>query len=81
MWQQVKDKYWYVHSTFHDSSVIVFARVNVALGTAWVALQGVDVSPVLKDPKWMVYYVIFSNVVNELLRRSGATYDKDGGLK
>lgn len=81
MLQIIKEKALAFHASFHDSSVILFSRVNVALGTLWVGLQGVDVSPVVKDPKWMVYYVIGSNVVNELLRRSGAEYDKDGKIK
>jgi hypothetical protein len=81
MWETIKEKYWAIHSTFHDSSVIVFSRLNVALGMIWVGLQGVDVSPVVNNPKYMVYYVIFSNVVNEMLRRNGAEYDKDGKLK
>ena len=66
MLEHIKSTFWYLHGTFHDSSVIVFARLNVLLGTIWVALQGVDVSPVIHDPKYLVYWIIFSNVVNEL---------------
>ena len=69
----------WIKGTFHDSSVIVWSRAQIVAMSVWLGLQGVDVSPVLHDPKWMMYYVIFSNVVNELLRRSGATYDDRTG--
>lgn len=81
MLQFLKDKYLYIHNTFHGSEVILWSRINVALGTAWVALQGVDVSPLIKDPKWLVYYIIFSNLVNESLRRHRAEYEHDGSIK
>lgn len=81
MWQFIKDKYWYIHSTFRESEVILWARFNVLMGTVWIALQGVDVSPLIKDPKYLVYYIIFSNVVNELVRRRKAESNPDGSFK
>jgi hypothetical protein len=77
----IKQAYAYLHGTFHDSSVIVWSRVQVIAMSVWLGLQGVDLSPAIHDPKWMMYYVIFSNVVNELLRRRGAEYHEDGSLK
>ena len=81
MWAWIKQEFWYLHSTFHDSSVIVWSRVQVIAASVWLGLQGVDVSPVVKDPKYLMYYIIFSNVVNELLRRRGAEYHDDGSIK
>lgn len=81
MWQFIKAKYEYIHGSFHDSEVLVWSRLNVLLGSIWVALQGVDVSPLIKDPKWLVYYIIFSNLVNEMLRRRRADYDDKGAMK
>lgn len=84
MLQTIKDKYWWFHSTFHDSSVIVFARINVFLGVVWAALQGVDVSMLKvfhEHPEYLVYYIIFTNGVNEMLRRNGAEYHQDGRLR
>ena len=72
----LKDKFAYLYATFHDSEVLLFARFNVLLGSVWVALQGVDISPLIKDPQYLVYYIIFSNVVNEMLRRRNAEWDK-----
>lgn len=77
----LRQEYWYLHGTFHDSSVLVWSRVQVILGTLWVALQGVDASPLISNPKYLVYYIIFSNLVNEMLRRRGAEYHDDGSFK
>ena len=77
----IKEKFWYIHNTFHDSEVILWSRLQVLLGTIWVALQGVDVSPFINDPKYLIYYLIFSNLVNEMLRRRNAEYDEDGSIK
>lgn len=81
MWQWLKDKYEYVHGSFHGSEVILWSRLQVLIASLWVGLQGVDVSPVIHDPKYMLYYVIFSNVVNEWLRRRKAEYNNDGSIK
>jgi hypothetical protein len=77
----IKKEYAYLYGTFHGSDVIVWSRLQVIAMSVWLALQGVDLSPVLKEPKWMMYYVIFSNVMNELLRRRGAEYHEDGSIK
>jgi len=77
----VKDKYRYIHGTFHASEVILWARIQVLAGVIWVALQGVDVSPVISNPKYLVWWIIFSNLVNEALRRRRAEYDHDGNIK
>lgn len=71
----IKHAYDWVYGTFHDSSVIVWSRVQVLFATLWIGLQGVDVSPVIKDPKYMLYYIVFSNVLNELLRRRSIPKD------
>jgi hypothetical protein len=81
MKQWFKDEFWYLYQTFHDSEVILWSRFQVLLGTIWVALQGVDVSPIITNPKWLVYWVIFSNLVNEALRRRHAEYDEHGSIR
>lgn len=81
MWEFIKAKYEYIHGSFHDSEVIAWSRLQVLLGSLWVALQGVDVAPVIKDPRYMLYYIIFSNLVNEMLRRRKAEYDQNGSIK
>ena len=74
MWARIK-------AFFHGSEVIAWSRLQVIGFTLWVALQGVDISPVVKDPKWLMYWAILSNVVNEMLRRRHAERDDDGNLK
>jgi hypothetical protein len=84
MLQTIKDTFNSAHGSFHDSSVIVFARLNVMLGIGWVSLQGVDVSVMNifhTHPEYLVYYTIFANGVNEALRRNGASYDDKGSMK
>lgn len=81
MWEFIKRECAYLHGTFHDSEVILWSRLNVALGSAWYALQGVDVSPILKDPHYLVLWIIFSNFINEMLRRRRGDYDEDGKLR
>jgi len=75
MYEFVKAKFAYLYGTFHDSESILWNRFNVLLGSLWVALQGVDVSPVIHDPKYLVYYIIGSNLINEMLRRRNAEWD------
>lgn len=81
MWRYVSDKYWAFHSTFHGSSVIVWSRAQMLIGSLWFAFQGVDMSPILTNPKHLMGYLIFSNFINETLRRSGAEYNTDGTVK
>lgn len=81
MWEQIKAKYLYIHATFHDSEVLLWSRLQIALGSGWFAMQGVDISPVLTNPKHLMGYLIFSNFVNEILRRRGAEYNGDGSIK
>lgn len=77
----IKQEYWLLHGTFHDSSVIVWSRVQVTLGIVWCGLQNIDASPFLTNPKHLAYWMIFSNIINELLRRNGAEYHDDGRMR
>lgn len=81
MWQSIKSTVTYTYASFHGSEVIGFSRLNVMLGSMWFAFQGVDMSPILTNPKHLMGYIIFSNFVNETLRRRKATYDDDGSIK
>lgn len=81
MIQTFRDNYWRFASSFGDSSVIVWSRAQVALGSMWFAFQGVDMSPILTNPKHLMGYLIFSNFINEMLRRNGAEKDDQGNFK
>lgn len=81
MWSWIKREYAYLHGTFHGSSVIVWSRLNMFIGTFWFSIQGIDLSPVLTNPKVLMGYLIFNNFVNEMLRRNGAEYHPDGSIR
>lgn len=81
MLQFIKNAYAYVYGTFHGSESIIWSRFNMAFGSAWLALQGADLSPIFNNPKYLSCWIIFSNFVNEMARRRNATYDpKTGSL-
>lgn len=81
MWTWLKTEFWSFHSTFHGSSVILWSRLQMTLGSLWFAFQGVDMSPILTNPKYLMAYMIASNFINETLRRSGAEYHQDGSIR
>lgn len=81
MWQTVKSTVVYLYGTFNNSETILWSRLQILIGAAWIALQGQDVSPILHDPKYILYYGIGSNFINELLRRRHTTVDEEGSLK
>lgn len=68
-------------ATFHGNETIVWARLQVALGAAWLAISGADLSPIIVNPKWIAYWTIFNGFVSEMLRRARADFtgadDKD----
>ena len=80
MFNSIKNWFW-------RSETILWARLQMFVGTVWTVLSVSDLSPVL-DPKWLTYWLIFSGVVTELLRRRGAIQQtvtvpeiKDGTLQ
>jgi hypothetical protein len=75
MWEFVKREAIYLHGTFHDSETILWARLQVAIGSAWLALSTADLTPIIVNPKWIAYWTIFNGFVSEMLRRSRAEFD------
>ncbi len=61
--QSIKD--W-----FHNSETILWARLQVLVGIVWTVLSTADLSPVLSG-KYMTYWLVFSGVVTEMMRRRG----------
>ena len=70
MWQFARDKTLYTVATFRGSETIIWARLQVALGAAWMALSAADLTPVIVNPKYVAYWTIFNGFVSEMLRRS-----------
>lgn len=71
MWEKIKA--WFKHS-----ETIFWARLQVALGTLLQVLTHTDLSPLIKDPKWLTVWTILSGwlvasgVITELARRRNA---------
>lgn len=68
MWDKIKAKWESVKSWFKYSETIFWARLQVLVGAIWTALSATDLAPLL-SAKWLTYWLIFSGVVTELLRR------------
>jgi hypothetical protein len=64
MWEKIKNWFW-------RSETILWARLQMFVGTIWTVLSATDLSPLL-DPKWLTYWLIFSGAITEYLRRRGA---------
>jgi hypothetical protein len=58
------------HDSFHDSEIIVWARLQFMFGSAFVALQGVDMSVFISDRHMLMGYIFFNGLVTEVLRRN-----------
>lgn len=59
-----------IKNWFWRSETIAWARLQMLVGAIWTVMSVSDLSPVL-DPKWLTYWLVFSGVVSELLRRRG----------
>jgi hypothetical protein len=81
MIQFLRDKYNYVHGTFHGSETILWARINMFIGAAFAAAQATDLSPIFANPKYLTFWLVFSNLVTEMGRRRNAEYEPDGKIK
>lgn len=81
MIQFLQEKFTYLRGTFHGSSNILWARINVLIGAGFAAAQATDLSPLFANPKYLTFWLIFSNLVTEYTRRSGAEYNEHGEIK
>ena len=72
MWTKIK-------AFFYNSETILWARIQLVVGATWAVLLTTDLSPIISG-KWLTYWMIFSGVVTELLRRRGTETDTKGSL-
>lgn len=68
MWAKIKAWYASFHKSFHDSEVIVFARLQILGAAIWAVLTVTDLSPLLEQ-KWVTCWLLFSGGVTEYARR------------
>lgn len=81
MLASIKREWTYLHGTFHDSETILWARVQVILGAVWLGLSQADMAPIINNPKYLSFWMIFNGAVSELLRRSREEFRDDGDRK
>jgi hypothetical protein len=70
-------KAWWAsfYASFHDSTVIVFGRLQVFFGIVFLVLQSVDLSPLL-PPKYLTLWLVFSGIITEALRRRSISNER-----
>lgn len=59
--------------TFHKSSVIWWARIQVLLGIVLTVVLTTDLSPWITSPRLLTIYLIVNGVLTEILRRRHTT--------
>ena len=64
---------------FYNSETILWARIQMIVGVVWTVLLTTDLSPIMSG-KMLTYWLIFSGVVTELLRRRGTEVAPSGDL-
>jgi hypothetical protein len=82
MLEFLQPKFAWLIDTFHANETIVWARLQVLIGSVWLVLSTQDLTPLHIDPKYMMYWTIFNGIVSEMLRRNRETNldgDKKGG--
>ena len=73
MWATTRAWALKFHASFHDSEVILFARIQVLFGIAWAILSVTDMAPLITNPKYLTAWLLGSGMVTEMLRRNRAT--------
>lgn len=76
-WRLTKENFWKFYWSFHNSEVILWARIQFLVGTVWAVLSQTDMSPLITNPKYLTYWLIANGVITELLRRRHADFDRD----
>jgi hypothetical protein len=71
MMREYFNKFW---RSFHDSEVILWARLQFLLLALYTALQSVDMSQVISDGHLLQGYMFTNAFVTELLRRRNAEW-------
>lgn len=81
MYRLLRDKFADLYSTFHGSETILLARFNAMIGSLYVAVAAMDLSPFDLNPKYVAGWVAFNGFLSEYLRRRNAEFNDDGSMK
>jgi len=76
MYQFLVDKISWVLGSFHRNETIIWARIQMGIGAAWVALvSNTDsLAKIIENPKYLGYALMVIAGISEYLRRRGATF-------
>lgn len=69
MIQGFRDRYQQFHASFHDSEVILWARLQFLFFAFYTALQTIDINQFITDKRMMQIYILINGVVGEYARR------------
>jgi hypothetical protein len=58
------------HASFHDSEIILWARLQFVFLLVYQGLQSVDVSAFISDHRLFQCYLFTNAIVTEMLRRN-----------
>lgn len=67
--EQVRGMWGRFHESFHDSEVIVWARLQYVLLGLYTALQSVDMTAFISDHRTLQAYIFINAFATEMLRR------------
>lgn len=76
MWDYCKDYWVKFHASFHDSEVIIWARLNAVMVPVIMGLHNVDWSAYITDKHLLIGYVAVNSVMTEYLRRRRADFSE-----
>jgi hypothetical protein len=77
MWAFLQPKFAWIIGTFHNNETLVWSRVQMAIGAAWMALSAADLTPLHLDPKYMMGWMMFNGFISEMLRRNREEFKDD----
>lgn len=81
MWEFVRGKWIYFRGSFRGSETIIWARLQMAVAAAWIAVSGTDWSVFVSDKKQLAYILMANAFITEMLRRHREDWHDDGGPK
>jgi hypothetical protein len=75
MYRLAKENFCSFIGTFRGSETIIWARLQVALGAAWLVLSRADLTPLDLKPEYAMYWMLFNGFISEMLRRNREDWD------
>jgi len=77
MLDNVKGYWRSFHASFHDSEVILWARLQFLFLAIYESLQMVDISAFISDHRMLQIYIVMNGIVGEYTRRRREKWKED----